>query len=1444
MKGFKQQFWWGIGAFVYAFLSDVSQAVTLEDRPLFIGNTADANLMLDLDDSGSMDWEMLFEGVSGGLPNWNTTLNSFVNNDGTMSSTGSSYMYLFPNGTNATVDGGGNLTSWDYEGKKLLGDQSGWYAVPPVRAYGFTRSPDYNKSYYDPAQTYQPWPSYAGFTFSNAPANAAPFDPVPSIGAATLDLTTNLSSSSTDWLFAAFDGMACDDAGILCGTSTIRAFSYYPATYFVRDDTASYNYFPTGISTSNFNTDNSVLFEGEAGLKVSPMVTATGLAGASGNLFVGVLPQPTPSSEDTPGVGTSTYSFSMTGTVEVWIRRWFFGNSNNSLWINFRDHGDAEILTAQEAIGGDDPLTDWITDGGQDWYKWRDGHEDPAAAWVWERLATVNLQGSSHQLTLRHRESFSFVDQILITQIGDTPTDIMTLGLPPATDMGLRSCAPADIDPLHYRQFVAEHAAFTSVTGSVDAIGPDGACLTKVEIKNDGRSFPSGRSYTDEIQNFANWFTYSRRRHLAMRGGIAAALEGLDGVRTGLFWFNDLVTVAMDAFSSSTPAADPGDPPTHEETFMKSLYERVSPFGTPTRQSLDHAGLQYKRTDASAPINAQCQRNFTLVFTDGFANALGSAPSPGNVDGAVGTFTGVDPYKDSFDDTLADVAMKYYTETLRTDAHTPPDPIPDFSDGGFSPVNPACTNASPDPKLDCNTELHMNTYVVGLGAIGDIFGVTHSTVADAYTTTPVWVDPIVESAPVQADDLYHAAVNGRGESFLASSPTELKQALIDAINEISEAIAEGGASSVAFNTSTLSNNSIVLTARFLTTKWSGQLLAFALDGSNGNILGQVWEASNKLDTMAINDRVIMTYQTDSGTPANSTGIPFRWANLGTDHKADLKVATASEPATDALGIKRLNYLRGDRSLENAPTGTSFRSRASRLGDIVHSSPVFVGEPESNWPSELADSNLQTFREFKTANKGRTPVVYAGANDGMLHGFTAEATSAGGREVIAYVPEMVYSIDANDGLHYLTDPSYTHKNYVDGVPTVADVISGGEWKTLLFGNLRGGGKGFFALDVTDPANFAESNANNIVLWEFTDANAGGGDLGFIIEKPIIAPTEDGNWVMIFGNGYSSNNDDSVLFIVEIDGGLDGDWSGSVQKVNVGSTGGLASPAVIDANGDGYADRIYAGDLDGNMWAFSLDSTAWNSWDVAYKQGANEKALFTTQTGQPITTSPIVARNPHGDNNDGVNMLVLFGTGQYLNGGDTDPTLQADQSFYAVWDRGNHSLGSSDLEERTISQAAGLREVSGSKVTWNNKKGWFMNFNIAADEGERVVLAPKVRGNILFFNTLIPSEDQCAGGGSGWQMSLNFDNGFAVDDAEGTADADDKGIFDTNNDGVIDEQDVGKVGKKVVLGLIVGDGILGDHRYVALSTGGLTEDDVEIGEEGNRLGRLGWEEISDN
>tara|TARA_R110002050_G_scaffold1244_4_gene8638 strand:+ start:70477 stop:74115 length:3639 start_codon:yes stop_codon:yes gene_type:complete len=908
---------------------------------------------------------------------------------------------------------------------------------------------------------------------------------------------------------------------------------------------------------------------------------------------------------------------------------------------------------------------------------------------------------------------------------------------------------------------------------------------------------PNGlvRTRDQEIQNFANWFQYYRSRILAARAGIgrAFAKQGTN-IRVGFSAINQ-GAATIDGVASNS-AIIRGLRPfsgTDRTTFFSNLYGRViNNNGTPLRNSLDDVGKYFQRTDNKGPWSENpgttntaqhliCRQSYNILMTDGYWN--GASPGVGDVDGSAGlTITGPNqpdfqyssaaPYRDGptgnrWSNTLADVAMHYWNRDLRTDL------------ANQVPVNP----------LDPAFWQHMVNFTVGLGVTGTLDSTTDWANIQAGTT--YWPDPSA-SSPAKIDDLWHAAVNSRGGFFSATDPDAFAKSLSDILSAISDRTSS--ASSVALNSGTVSGSSQLYQARFDSGEWSGQLLAFPIN-LDGTLASQAWDAGDLIP--AANDRVIITHD-------GTEGQPFRWADI------------SSAQQTLLTSENLLNYLRGAQNNE-ASNGGTFRNRNTVLGDIIHGSPTYVGAPILKYPDNWgasANENSAPYSLFKSGNVSRQAVIYVGANDGMLHAINAVT----GIEIFGYMPNSIMNKVTD-----LADVNYNHKYYVDGNPIIVDAFfdsdgSGAnpaEWHSVLVSGLRGGAQGVFALDVTDPTSFStETSAATNVLWEFTDNDDK--DLGFTYGEPSIVRLQNGKWAAIFSGGYNNTYDDSdgstindsttgnaVLYIVDLsDGSLIKKFDtkvGSAQDPTGNNRpNGLSTPSAVDFNGDSITDAIYAGDLFGNVWKIDVSGTSAGSWKFSYKTGSNPKPIYTAcanatcnaSNSQAITTQVQVIRHPSLSG-----YLVLFGTGKYFEVGDNSTTGQTTHTFYGIWDKDETSLVAIDkddlLEQKIIKEVTSfnseLRVTTQNAVNWNSHSGWYLDLinsenGNTTNYGERQVSNAIVRNGRIIFTTLLPSDDQCDFGGSGWLMELDVKTGARLTYSP----------FDLNGDGLFSISDYVNVG----------------------------------------------------
>ncbi len=875
---------------------------------------------------------------------------------------------------------------------------------------------------------------------------------------------------------------------------------------------------------------------------------------------------------------------------------------------------------------------------------------------------------------------------------------------------------------------------------------------------------------SEQQQNFANWYTYYRSRDYVMKRAITPVVANFD-MRMGLATLNNNNNVG-------TPIADL-TLDDNREVLLRNVTRIRTGNTTPLRQRLQDVGEYYDQTDNadhsalgftdSNPLlpageGGQCQQNFTLLLSDGFWN--GVSPGVGDTDGDGNTDFDGGSYADEYSDTLADVAMHFYERDLHSN---------------YEDLVPTSVSSN-----DLNTAQHMVTYTISFGLQGTLpAGPTN------FEAPFPWPE-VIGGGATTVDDMLHAAWNGRGEFLPASDPDQLIAAFNGILNDIEAR--SGSSSSAAANGGSISTANRIFQAQFDSADWSGRLFSFGVSDSGALNSIPSWEAGALL-----NDQPDSYFAATRGiytlNPDNSTGISFFWDNL-TANQQELLSIDPDTGVMDGLGEERANFIRGVEDM-NQP----FRRRINKLGDFVDSDPFFISAPGFFYP-------FNNYQQFFLNNQNRTPTIYIGGNDGMLHAFNANT----GEELFNYIPNAVI-----ENLNQLSNPDYNHRFYVNGPPNTGDVFFGGGWHSIVTGGLRNGGQAVYALDVTDPDNFSAAD----VLFEFTDKNDA--DLGLTFAKPKIARMNNGKWAIIFGNGYNSTRPDgnvsadgnAALFILFIEDGLDGFSVGEFIKLETSAgtftdangetyANGLGTVGVADVDGDSNIDWIYAGDLQGNLWKFDVTSGDPSAWDIAFGGLPLHAAVGPDGNGQPILAAPTAIAHPLGI---AQGALILFGTGRYLIDADKDPDLSGQQTFYAVWDRdaalnrneGFRGFSRSQFAEIQLSNLGEFRVVNESTSDvpeWMNAdgdpvdRGWYVDLPA---QGERVIREVIVRSGIVFFVTLIPSQEPCIAGGTGFLMALDTNTGgVPIPDGEN-----EMVIFDINQDGDFDLDD--NISDQVVVGL---------------------------------------------
>jgi type IV pilus assembly protein PilY1 len=957
-------------------------------------------------------------------------------------------------------------------------------------------------------------------------------------------------------------------------------------------------------------------------------------------------------------------------------------------------------------------------------------------------------------------------------------------------------------------------------TYTADPASPPSTCeaessYTKVFIKD---------LDTTQKQNFANWYTFYRTRTLMMKSASGRAFAGLgDKYRVGFTTINDT------GLSSTKSLVIKKFDATQKSNWYKKLYGASGTSTTPLLGALSKAGRYYagKLTGALAgsstdPVQYSCQQNFAILTTDGYWNAETSTYGAFQEDGTtkVGDVDGSGVPRPQLDDkqianTLADVAAYYYKTDLR----------PTSGNGGPTDDTPSVkldvsTNNVPTTPTDSASHQHMTTFTMGLGLDGTLKPPDKNGDNDLTALqqgTKAWPDPISSGeGPARIDDLWHAAINGHGSYLSAKSPDQVEKGLKDMLQKIQ---ARKGAASAAATSNlqpVAGGDNIAFIAQYQTVSWVGDLLAREVDPATGIISPtDIWSAQAKLDTQVAassDTRTIYTYNSAAANKLKS----FEPANLATEIGAGyFKTSGLSQNGgwtgtqkTAATATALINYLRGQTGNEETG-GTAdtdlFRDRTHVLGDIASAAPVYVGKP----PFSYLDAGYAT---FLANNKGRSSTVYVGSNDGMLHAFSGSKT--GGDELWAYVPSMVIP-----KLSLLADHNYAdnHKFFVDGPIVVGDAYNGSAWSTVLVGGLGNGGRGYYALDVTDPANPK-------ALWEFGTAQ--NSNIGYSYGNPIITKrSSDDKWVVIVTSGYnntSPGDGKGHLFVLDA-------FTGTVlsdiitdNSVNDEQRSGIARVSNYVENGltNNVTQYLYGGDLDGALWRFDITATVLGVPNKGVSQLLGRTATAGTRL-QPITVQPELAKIRDGSGN--WHRVVYFGTGRYLGPTDvtnSDPANGKSQGIYAVVDTGS-SVGvfsdtaASKLVQQTLDTSVTPRVIKPlTAVDWQTNHGWF----VTTPKNERFNVDPGLQLGTLVIAANIPEQDYCNSTGKSVLYQLDYKSGNILKVTE----------YQEQIVGVTQLQTRGGAGP-VVIDPVFGDG----------STGNTTQ--VNGGGGASGVTRVSWREI---
>lgn len=854
-----------------------------------------------------------------------------------------------------------------------------------------------------------------------------------------------------------------------------------------------------------------------------------------------------------------------------------------------------------------------------------------------------------------------------------------------------------------------------------------------------------------------NGVTRTHEQHLK------SAIIGLDGetwtpLGEGLF---QIYTYFMSRVDGDRPFGKDG-----ATRFPKYVYKTDDTTARKNGGSYSTAGPP---TVPDSPVQYSCQKNFVVVLTDG------------------------EPTKDDFDKSNSS------ENTWQG--------FPDFKAkliGDFNPDNTQPEGGVEVPGAGDERSWYLDDVAKFMHERDFRPDMTGSQTLDIYT---VGFTTGINTAGDYI--LRKTASVGGGTAYSSNDPDALADAIVASITDIIQ-------KSQAFTAATVPATRTAAGGNFYTSLfvpfendpyWEGHLRAFQL-AANGDILdrngacavddptvGQCksgpfkttaqpfWDAGQEVPTPSL--RTLLTSVSNARTnfdmpsiaAADLTGLSFATPYPGSS-------ATNIEGRADEIVQNVRGCVFGTGVSANVSAPSACTPRRWLLGDVFHSNPVVVGPPASY----LNEVSYQAFAST-ASHATRKRVIYAGANDGFLRGFDAGTYQAAasppgydrgtGQELFGFMPWPVRQ-KIKDLPRTLDRRGVYH---VDGSPAVADVwiypsatasgkaISGSEWRTVLIGGLREGGKGYYALDVTDPAAASYPG----YLWEYPQEGdaASLAMLGESWSEPVITRVRVSigagvyeRWVAVVGGGYSVTGDPNNagyapgasagrgIFMIDIASGqlLAKKVFGAASGQEPGMLYAIPStPAVLDLDFDGFADVIYVGDLGGNLWKWVVSAAGDDpindaTGDVTQPSWPFKK--FFTTPGVTVGGSTFYKSifYPPAATYVAKQLWLAWGTGERTNlrFADPAPSSTADNNrLYAMSDLDPYEMLSPPRATLTEADLDGSPSATACNPPSGGKPGYY----IVAGDSEKFVTNVEIFAYYIFAGSFTPTStsDRCSSAG---------------------------------------------------------------------------------------------------
>jgi len=792
-------------------------------------------------------------------------------------------------------------------------------------------------------------------------------------------------------------------------------------------------------------------------------------------------------------------------------------------------------------------------------------------------------------------------------------------------------------------------------------------------------------------------------------------LNTIHGVRIGMMVFNNSEGGRIHSTIRSLDE-------TTRSQLINDVKNITADTWTPLAETLYEAGLYFKGGSSyfnsgvayTSPIQYYCQRNYVIVITDGMStqdrNSI-LASAIGDKDGDQKEPIGA-PYDPNYasygSDYLDDVAKYLYDGDLRS---------------------------------DLTNQQNIITYTIGFTEDNDL--------------------------------LERTATHGHGRYLYSDNAQTLANAFQDIINEILEKSSSFVAPLVPVSRMerTSAGDKIYL-ALFQPNNdgmWSGNIKKFGVAQENntlsGIFLGDIVDANGAaaLDQ----DGQILSTAKSFWTTINMDGGDVEKGGVGEalmNRSSSRNIYTYSETVANAelthssnafnttnisptmLGLladdstgrdKLVQFVHGYDAYDDNGNGNTTEKRDWILGSFLHSRPLLI-------------------------HYGTRSVIFAGANDGMLHAFD----DSDGNELWAFIPPNLLS--KLQALH-----ADVIESFVDGSPKAfLSYDSNGEITKaiLIFGQRRGGNR-YYALDITDPLVPK-------YLWKISPDMADYAELGQTWSSPMIgkiAYLTGEKWVAFIGGGYDGNQDNDpvavpdskgrAVYLVDV---LDGSlvWRYSYAENSEIAYSIPSDIQRVDINGDGKIDRLYVGDMGGRIWRLDIGDLN--------KDGNSEtgewtaKIIFNSNAGgekRKILYPPDVTLEK--DNGD--YEMLFFGTGDREHPKESTNINR----LYAIKDK-NPSAPLTETNLVDVTQD--LLQDAGTSATEKNailnalatQDGWFIKLD--QNPGEKCLSSPAVYYGVVYYTSFAPTfgseGDPCfVGEGTGRLYALRYKSGNAAFNLDG-------------------------------------------------------------------------------